>query len=388
MPKTRLFISTGEVSGDLQGSLLVTALQTEAAQQGLELEIIALGGQRMAAAGATLLADTTAISSVGLIEALGFVLPTLKIRQRVRQYLRQNPPDAVVLIDYIGVNVELGTFVHSQLNVPITYYIAPQEWVWSHSLKTTHQIAKISTQLLAIFPEEATYYAKHGAQVTWVGHPLVDRMVDAPKRDVARQSLRLAPEQLVVTLMPASRKQELKTLVPVVFAAAQQIQAAFPRVHFCISLAREAYRPLLSEAIQTYGLTASLTSDPLQALAAADLAITKSGTVNLETALLDVPQIVVYRVNPISVWLYQKLLKFTLEYASPVNLIHHQPVVPELLQDNANPDQIARTALDLLEQPALREKMLQGYAEMRSGLGEPGAIRRAAQAILAQVQPR
>jgi lipid-A-disaccharide synthase len=383
----RIFISTGEVAGDLQGGLLVTALLAQAAQQNLPLEIVALGGQRMAAAGATLLADTTAIGSVGLIEALGFVFPTLKIRQKVNQYLRQNPPDLVVLIDYIGVNVELGTYVQNRLGVPVVYYIAPQEWVWSHSLKTTRQIAKISTQLLAIFPKEATYYAKHGANVTWVGHPLVDRMAAAPSRPAARQALGFSPEQLVVTLMPASRKQEMQTLVPVVFAAAQQIQARFPQVHFCISLAREVYRSPLTQAIQDFGLNASLTSEPLNALAAADLAITKSGTVNLETALLNVPQVVVYRVNPLSLWLYRTLLKFSLEYASPVNLVNYQPVVPELLQDDANPDKIAETALALLEQPERRAQMLQGYAEMRAGLGEPGAVDRAAKAILGILKP-
>jgi lipid-A-disaccharide synthase len=384
----RIFISTGEVSGDLQGGMLIAALKQQAAAQNLPLEIIALGGQRMAAAGATLLADTTAIGSVGLIEALGFVLPTLKIRQQVRQYLRQNPPDLVVLIDYIGVNLELGSFVHSQLSIPVIYYIAPQEWVWNHSLKTTHQIVKISHRLLAIFQEEATYFANHGAQTTWVGHPLVDRMATAPNRQTARQALGFSPDQLIITLMPASRKQEMQTLVPIVFAAAQQIQAKFPQVHFCISLAREVYRPRLEQAIQTYGLTASLTSEPLNALAAADLAITKSGTVNLETALLDVPQVVIYRVNPLSLWLYQTFLKFSLDYASPVNLINHQPVVPELLQDLANPDQIARTTIDLLEQPALRQTMHQGYAEMRQALGEPGAVQRAAQAMLETITTR
>src|SRR4028118_2415432 len=127
-----IFISTGEVSGDLQGALLIDGLKRQAQAAGIELEIVALGGSRMAKAGATLLGNTSGIGSVGLLESLPFVLPTLTIQRRAKQYLQQHPPDVVVLIDYMGPNLSIGSFIRRQLpQVPVIYYIAPQDWVWS-----------------------------------------------------------------------------------------------------------------------------------------------------------------------------------------------------------------------------------------------------------------
>ena len=173
----RIFISTGEVSGDLQGSLLVTALKQQAAAKGLELEIVALGGDKMAAAGATLVGNTTSIGSIGILEALPFILPTLKIQRQATAFLEENPPDLVVFIDYMGGNLPMGKYIRRNMpNVPTVYYIAPQVWVTSIGEKDTEQLIKISDKLLAIFPEEARYFQNKGADAAWVGHPLVDRM--------------------------------------------------------------------------------------------------------------------------------------------------------------------------------------------------------------------
>ena len=127
----RLLISTGEVSGDLQGSFLINALQSEAAKRSCPLDLIAIGGPRMQAAGAELIADTAPIGSIGLLEAMPLVWPTLKTQKRVESFLKDRPPDAVVLIDYMGPNIRLGNKLRkTQPNIPIIYYIAPQEWAW------------------------------------------------------------------------------------------------------------------------------------------------------------------------------------------------------------------------------------------------------------------
>ena len=224
-----IFISTGEVSGDLQGALLIDALKRQAASAGVELEIVALGGSRMAEAGATLLGDTTSIGSVGLLESLPFVLPTLQVQHRAKEYLRQHPPDLVVLIDYMGPNLSIASFIRHHLpQVPVVYYIGPQDWVWSASSivpRNTKSIVELTDYLLAIFREEARYFEKKGASVSWVGHPLVDRMQSSPTREEARAALGIAPEQMAIALVPASRRQELKYMMPIVFEAAQQLQA-------------------------------------------------------------------------------------------------------------------------------------------------------------------
>jgi lipid-A-disaccharide synthase len=380
----RIFISTGEVSGDLQGSMLITALQRQAAAMDLELEIVALGGEKMAAVGATLLGKTSGIGSMGLIESLPYVFPTVQVQRRAIAFLKQNPPDLVVLIDYMGPNLGIGTYLKKHLpRVPIVYYIAPQEWAWSMSLRNTSRLVGFTDKLLAIFPEEARYFRENGAQVTWVGHPLIDRMQDAPSRSVARAKLQIPPDQKVIALLPASRRQELKYLLPVIFEAAQTIQAKLPEAHFWIPLSLEAYRQPIADAIQSYGLRATIVSGQQKEIfAAADFAITKSGTVNLELALLNVPQVVVYRLNPITVWIARKILKGSLVFASPPNLVVMKAIVPELLQESATAENITQASMELLLNPQRREQTFADYTEMRQLLGDVGVCDRAAQEIL------
>ena len=383
MTRKTIFISTGEVSGDLQGALLIEALKRQAAGA-VDLEIVALGGDKMASAGATLLGNTISIGSVGTLESLPFVLPTLKIQRYAKQYLRQHPPDLVVLIDYGGPNLAMGSYIRRKMpKVPIVYYIAPQMWVWWANQRDTARIVEITDKLLAIFPEEARYFKDKGASVSWVGHPLVDRMQNAPSRETARTGLRITPEQTAIALFPASRRQELKYLMPVMFEAAQAIQAKLPQVHFWIPLSLEIYRQPIAEAIAAYGLQATLLSGQTQeVIAAADLAITKSGTVNLEIALLNVPQVVIYRVSSLTAWIARNLLKFSIPFMSPPNLVEMKSIVPELLQEQATPENIVQKALELLLNPSRREQTLADYQQMRLALGEVGVCDRAAVEIL------
>ncbi len=397
----RLFISTGEVSGDLQGSLLIKALKRQAEQLGLALEILAMGGDRMAAAGATLLAHTSAIGSMGIFESLPFVLPTLKVQRQAKRYLQQHPPDLTVLIDYMGPNLAFCEYLPAQFpKVPIIYYIAPQEWVWGDQwpwgvkLFRSDLVVKATKRILAIFPGEASYFQRKGGQVAWVGHPLLDRMQSALDRNSARSALGIPADQTAIVLLPASRQQELKYLMPVMFAAAQQIQSKLPNVHFWIPLALTKYRALIEQAIQRYGLQATLLEEPraaasdvaassptLQAIAAADLAITKSGTVNLEIALLKVPQVVMYKVNPVTAWILNRVLKISLPFVSPPNLVEMKPIVPEFLQDQATPENLVQEALALLLDQNRRQTMMADYDSMRRALGDVGVCDRAAQEI-------
>ncbi|MFB2935795.1 lipid-A-disaccharide synthase [Aerosakkonemataceae cyanobacterium BLCC-F154] len=387
----RIFISTGEVSGDLQGALLINALKRQGEKLGQELEIVALGGSRMTQAGAKLLGDTTKIGSVGILESLPYILPTLQIQNRAKQYLRENPPDLVILIDYMGPNLAIGNFIRfakrslwkSHLtNTPVVYYIAPQVWVWSLSDRDTQQIIKNSDLILAIFPEEAEFFRKKGVKASFVGHPLLDKMIGAPNRSAARASLGIAPEETVITLVPASRRQELKYVLPVILAAAKILQAKIPEVKFLIPLSLEAFREPIEQAIRDYNLNITLVADKnIEAIAAADLAITKSGTVNLEIALLEVPQVVIYRVNRITAWIAKNLLKFAIPFMSPPNLVLMKAIVPELLQEQATAENIVKEAINLLT-PAKRSQILADYQIMRQSLGEAGKVcQKAAQEI-------
>ena len=378
-----IFISTGEVSGDLQGGMLVEALRHQASASGKELEIVALGGERMTQAGATLLANTTSIGSVGLLEALPFVLPTLKIQNQTKKYLQNNPPDVLVLIDYAAPNIAIGSYVKKHLpQVPIIYYIAPQDWAVP-MLGNAPKLAKFVDKLLAIFPQEAKYYQQQDIDTTWVGHPLLDRMNNSLNREESRELLGIKPEATIITLLPASRQQEIKQMLPIIGEAAQLIQTKIPEVEFLIPVSLPIYRDAISTTVNQYNLSATiLAGKALEAIAASDLAITKSGTVNLEIALLNIPQVVFYKVHPFTAWLGRNLLKINVPLMSPPNLILNRQIVPELQQESATPHKIAQAAETLLFDFNKRQEIINGYQEMKSLLGDRGVAYRAAREIL------
>jgi lipid-A-disaccharide synthase len=389
----RLLVSTGEVSGDLQGSLLIAALHREAARRGVPLEVVALGGARMERAGAELLADTVTLGAIGLWEALPLVLPTLRLQARLRRWLRTHPLDGVVLIDYMGANVNLGLQLKRlHPHVPITYYIAPQEWAFRLGEGGTTRLIGFTDRILAIFPEEARFYAGRGARVTWVGHPLLDTLNDLPARDEARRRLGLAADDPVLLLLPASRRQELRYLLPAMAAAIAALQRRLPRLQVLAPAAQAGFEAELERRLAEAGararVIAAAEADGLRPLlcAAADAALTKSGTVNLELALRGVPQVTGYRVSRATAFLARHLLRFNVPHISPVNLVLQERLVPELLQDGFRPEAIVSAVEPLLRAGSPeRQRILEGYGRLRRLLGEPGVTDRAASAILEQV---
>ena len=392
---THLLISTGEVSGDLQGSLLIKALHQEAKKRGVTLRVSALGGPRMQTAGAELLANTTPLGAIGLWEALPLVLPTLQLQGKARRWLASNPPDGVVLIDYMGGNTPLGRRVKRERpDLPVLYYIAPQEWAFRMGEGGTTRLIGFSDQILAIFPEEARFYRERGAVVHWVGHPLLDTLGELPSRAAARQELAIAEDESLLLLLPASRKQELRWLLPPLAEAAARLQKICPKLKVIAPSAQPGFEQPLRDVIDRVGLKATvLNSDQGDRLrpticAAADLALTKSGTVNLELALRGVPQVVGYRVSRLTALMARRLLRFQVEHISPVNLVLGERLVPELLQEQLQVDQLVAEALPLLQNPMARQEMLGGYGRLRALLGEPGVTQRAAALILdAVVKP-
>ena len=385
----RVLISTGEVSGDLQGGLLVEALQRQAAARNLPLEVMALGGPRMQAAGAELLADTAPLGSIGLWEALPLVLPTLKLQAKVNRELSVRPPDAVVLIDYMGANVRLGQRLRRQLpSVPITYYIAPQEWAWRMNDGGTSSLLQFTDRILAIFPDEASFYASHGAEVTWVGHPLLDLAARCPDRAQARQQLGLDPHGKLLLLLPASRPQELRYLMPVLAKVAARLQARDPGLSVIVPAGLRRFEQPLADALEAAGVRGRVIpaaqADALKPalFGAADLALGKSGTVNLELALQGVPQVVGYRVSRLTAWVARHVLRFQVDHISPVNLLLKERLVPELLQDAFTEDEFLAQAIPLLEDDACKARMQDGYRRLRDTLGSPGVTDRAAGLIL------
>ena len=385
----RLLISAGEVSGDLQGSLLIEALTSEAAKRGVDLEILALGGRRMESAGAELIADTSSIGAIGFWEALPFVIPTLRVQSLVDKVLVQRQPDVVILIDYMGPNIRLGNKIKNLgIQIPIVYYIAPQEWAWSLGDSGTTDLIGFSDKILAIFKEEAEFYSRKGGKVTWVGHPMIDTLNELPDRQQCLEYLGVDKENKILLLLPASRSQELRYLMPTLTKAAALLQVHDPSIYVVVPAGLEGFEESLRNSLETFGVIGKVIpakkTDELKPFlfGCADLALGKSGTINMELALNSVPQIVGYRISRITAFILRNLLRFSVEHISPVNLLMSERLIPELVQDDFTPESIVELAIPLLEDPLVRSNMLDGYKRFRDQLGEPGATNRAAKEII------
>jgi lipid-A-disaccharide synthase len=385
----KLLISTGEVSGDLQGSLLINALKTNAEKRKIELEIIALGGERMQEAGAKLISNTSSIGAIGFLEALPYVLPTLNAQSKIDNYLSSSPPDAVVLIDYMGPNIRLGLKVKKKFpNIPIIYYIAPQEWAWRLGDSGTTDLISFTDKILAIFEEEAKFYLSKGGNVKFVGHPMLDFYRNIPTREESLRRIGLTSDQKLLLIIPASRKQELKYILPTLLKAAKLLQEKDPSITVLIPSGLNEFNELLNNSLKEYALSGRIILsnevDDLKPFlfSAAHLALAKSGTINMELALNSVPQIVGYKVSRVTAFFARYLLRFNVKYISPVNLLLNKMLIPEFIQEDFKADKIFNAALKILEDNSTKEDIKLGYERLKDKLGKPGVTDRASKDIL------
>ena len=385
----KLLISTGEVSGDLQGSLLINALKKNAEKRKIELEILALGGERMQEAGAKLIANTSSIGAIGFLEALPYVLPTLNAQSKIDNYLSSSPPDAVVLIDYMGPNIRLGLKVKKKFpNIPIIYYIAPQEWAWRLGDSGTTDLISFTDKILAIFEEEAKFYSNKGGNVKFVGHPMLDFYRNIPTREESLRRIGLTSDQKLLLIIPASRKQELKYILPTLLKAAKLLQEKDPSITVLIPSGLNEFNELLNNSLKEYALSGRIILsnevDDLKPFlfSAAHLALAKSGTINMELALNSVPQIVGYKVSRVTAFFARYLLRFNVKYISPVNLLLNKMLIPEFIQEDFTADKIFNAALKILEDNSTKEDIKLGYERLKDKLGKPGVTDRASKDIL------
>ena len=385
----KLLISTGEVSGDLQGSLLINALKTNAEKRKIELEIIALGGERMQEAGAKLISNTSSIGAIGFLEALPYVLPTLNAQSKIDNYLSSSPPDAVVLIDYMGPNIRLGLKVKKKFpNIPIIYYIAPQEWAWRLGDSGTTDLISFTDKILAIFEEEAKFYSNKGGNVKFVGHPMLDFYRNIPTREESLRRIGLTSDQKLLLIIPASRKQELKYILPTLLKAAKLLQEKDPSITVLIPSGLNEFNELLNNSLKEFALSGRIILsnevDDLKPFlfSAAHLALAKSGTINMELALNSVPQIVGYKVSRVTAFFARYLLRFNVKYISPVNLLLNKMLIPEFIQEDFKADKIFNAALKILEDNSTKEDIKLGYERLKDKLGKPGVTDRASKDIL------
>ena len=385
----KIFISTGEVSGDLHGSLLSKALLDEAKKKSIDLEICGLGGERMKKEGVKILQDTTSISAIGIWEALPLIIPTIIIQKRFYRLLKKYPPDCLILIDYMGPNIKIGTKLkRTKTKIPIFYYIAPQEWAWRVGNNSTTNLIIFSDKIFAIFKKEAEFYKNRGGNVLWVGHPMIDLTKKLPLKKDARNILSLRPDQSILLLMPASRPQELKYILPTYMLVARKLQKKYPSLVVFIPSCRKVFDERFKKAFRKYQVKGQVISQKDNArlkpyiYSLTKIALCKSGTVNMELALYGIPQIVGYRVSSITAFIARKILNFKVRFISPVNLLVNKLIIPEFVQREFDEKKIFYKSSMILEGKSEKIKIKKGYALLKKELGEKGVVQRAAKDII------
>jgi lipid-A-disaccharide synthase len=370
-----VLLSVGDASGDVYAADFVRELR--ALRPGTRF--VGMGGVEMEKSGVEIAVDQRELAVSGLVEILPELPRIVAVWRRMVAALRNARPDLVVLVDSSGFNLPFARRAR-RLGIPTLYYVSPQVWVWR-----THRIRKIArrvNRLAVIFPFEPDVYAGTGLPVEFVGHPLVERVNQARiGRDAAREGLGVAPAARVVALLPGSRRGELHHMLPLYLEAARILHARDPRLHFLLPRAPSLDREQLEAQVRAAGLPALLRLDIVdgraqEVLQAAEVALLKPGTSTLEAALLETPMVVAARSSRLTAFLLRRLVKVD-SYTLP-NLIAGRPVVPELLQEEAEPQRVADAVLGLLEGPA-RARQLGELATLRASLEQGGAARRAAE---------
>jgi lipid-A-disaccharide synthase len=370
----RVLLSCGEPSGDLYAGALTRELRV--LDPGASVS--GLGGPRFAAAGGHLVDDYRDLAVTGLSEALAKIPRSLMALRRLTSAARAERPDVAVLVDFPDFNFRLARRLRT-LGVRIVYYISPQIWAWRP--RRIRTIRAIADRVLVIFPFEEAIYRDAGVPVEFVGHPLIDLAQASSPRAAFLPRQGLAADAPTVAILPGSRSNEVARILPDLAASARLIRARVPRVQFLVARAPSLCDDLFASiATDPPGPLAVVEGDTDSVLAAADVALTASGTATVQAALHSTPMVIVYRVSRMTYSLGRRLVK--LDTFGMVNLIAEERVVPELIQEAFTPVAVAAEAVSMLTDSDRVARIRAGLSRVRGRLGAPGASRRAAAAVL------
>ncbi|TSJ44061.1 lipid-A-disaccharide synthase [Mucilaginibacter corticis] len=363
----KYYLVAGEASGDLHGANLMKELKKLDPQA----EFRFFGGDLMQAEGGTLVKHYADMAFMGFFEVVANLRAILKNLAFCKLDIANYHPDVLILIDFPGFNLKIAAFAKEN-NLPVNYYISPKVWAWNQ--KRVLKIKKVVDHLFCILPFEVDFYKEWGMEVDYVGNPLLD-VVSAFTPDVGfLQKHKLAGKK-IIALLPGSRKQEINYLLPDMIAVADQ----YPDCQFVIAGAPSFNADYYQQYLKGRPIPV-LFNATYDILSNAHAAVVASGTATLETALFNVPQVVVYKGNPISISIAKIVVK--LEYISLVNLIVNSGIVKELIQQDCTPGSIAAELDPILNDPTYRQTMLDNYDQLDQKMGLPGASAKTAALIV------
>jgi len=372
MPPTQILLSAGEASGDMYAASLASELKKRA-----DVAIFGMGGAQMRAAGVETTTDYSEVAVLGITEILKHLPQLRRAMRNLVGEARARKPALAILTDFPGFHLRLARKV-KRLGVKNVYYICPQFWAWRPW--RANLVRRRFALALCIFPFEEKFFADAGVPVKFIGHPLVGQVRASLSRQEFAAKYGLHESHKTITVLPGSRPGEIARHLPTLVESCGELERQHPgQYNFVLALAAETN---LGEVRAMMGPLQNLTvaqGDTYNALAGADAAIICSGTATVEAALLDVPMVVVYRVSKLTALLAKPLIRT--KFFGMVNLIAEKEVAPELIQEKFTPPNVAREVRNLLE-PSRAAQVHIDLAEVRRRLGPPGAVERAAEAIL------
>lgn len=367
------YLIAGETSGDLHGANLIDALKHEDPSASFRI----VGGDAMQkAASQDAVLHTSVMAFMGFVEVLANISTVLRNLKKVKRDILRNRPDALILIDFPGFNLKIAEFAKKN-EIRVFYYISPKVWAWNQ--KRVLKIKRVVNHLFCILPFEVDFYKKWGMEVDYVGNPLLDALAKN-EIDPNFKSKAGFNSKPIVALLPGSREMEISKLMPLMV----QVSARFPSYQFVVAGAPNFSEDYYRQFFGAHALPVVFNAT-YDLLTSSEAAIVASGTATLETAILRVPEIVVYKANALSVWIARKLVK--IKYISLVNLIMDDLVVQELIQEDYTEEKVSRELSRLLNDKDYRLQMLQNYETLMSKMGEPGASQRTAKLIVSYLSP-
>jgi lipid-A-disaccharide synthase len=369
----------GEISGDLLGSHLITALKSRQPQFQFE----GIAGPRMISAGCRALYSSDRLAVNGYVEVLRHLPGLLALRRNVARHFLENRPDVFVGIDAPDFNFGLEERL-KQSGIPTVHFVSPSLWAWRG--ERIHKIKNAVSRMLVVFPFETEIYERAGIPVTYVGHPLADALPLEPDQVSARRDLGLPETGEVIALLPGSRLGEVKQLLPIMLEAVQLLVRRRPGVRFVLPVAGEAVSGLIHSHVGSSGLPITLTQGKsTQAMAAADVVLLASGTATLEAALLKKPMVITYKQPSLTYAIM--IRKAYLPWFGLPNILLKRFAVPELIQHQATPEALAHAVETWMESPKEVALLKQEFLTLHQAL-RCNAMERIADALMPYLQVR
>jgi len=371
-------IVAGEASGDLYGATLATELRALAP----DTRLLGMGGDRMREAGVETLVDANVMAVMGIVEVLGHLPVIVKGFTILKRQLLSAPPRLLILIDYPDFNLRLAK-VAKRAGIKVLYFISPQVWAWRSG--RVKGIGEVVDMMAVLFPFEIPFYRNAGIPVSFVGHPLLDMVAPALQSKEAAASLGLDPARRTVGLFPGSRKSVIKRMLPVILESAALLQTRMPDLQFVLPLAASLRHGDIMPEIERAGIKVTIiTGKNHEVMSACDAAISVSGTVIMELALVGIPTVLIYKVSPLTYQIGKRVIN--VPHIGICNIVAEKRLMKELIQHEAHPVAIADEVDALLNNHAYAAEMRAGLAGVREKLGSGGALGRLAQVALDMMQ--